>query len=315
MSLYKLRSRDFGPTAGALPSGLVAGPDHNVWFVTGASIGNITTSGVETEHRFKGADRTIGDTAVGSDGRVWFDESTAPTDANLLAAIDPATGKIQRYAVHGCRNIGGGLAQASDGNLYVACANLVGSQTTYGLLSISPKGAMRHIARGGSGGPSGSQGLIAGPDGAIEFAANDSSGGHALVRYDPATGNFSRHDLPFTSAIPQNLALGPDGNVWITDAFSTPDRTHVYVFLRNTLSVQPLALRLSVGASGTLTASYSGSLGLSSLSAATSNPSIATVAPGSGPGSFVVKAVASGSATITVADPIGNSVRVPVTVH
>jgi streptogramin lyase len=305
----------FLSTGRAIPSALVAGPDHNIWFVTGAAIGSITTSGAEREHRFKGADRTIGDIAVGSDGRVWFDESTAPTDANLLAAIDPTTGKIRRYPVRGCRNIGGGLALASDGNLYVSCTNLVGSQTAYSLLRISPKGAMTHIARGGSGGPSGTHGLVAGPDGAIWFAANDAAGGHALVRYDPASGNFKRRELPFTSAIPQNLALGPDGNIWITDAVSTFRRTHVYVFVLNTLSVQPPSLTLSIGASQALTASYSGSLGLSSLSAATSNPSVATVSAGSGPGSFIVKGVASGTATITVADPIGNSVRVPVSVH
>jgi streptogramin lyase len=252
---------------------------------------------------------------VGSDGRVWFDESTAPTDANLLAAIDPATGKIRRYPVRDCRNIGGGLALASDGNLYVSCTNLVGSKTTYHLLRISPNGSMKHIPRSLSGGPSGSHGLIAGPDGAIWFAANDSSGGHALVRYDPVSGDFNRHELPFTNAVPQNLAFGSDGNVWITDASSTPERTNIYVFVRNRLSVPPAALALSVGASDRLNASYSGSLGLSSLGASTSNPSIATVAAGSAPGSFVVKAVASGSATITVADPIGNGVRVAVTVH
>lgn len=103
--------------------------------------------------------------------------------------------------------------------------------------------------------------------------------------------------------------------MWITDAVSTFRRTHMYVFVRNRLSVEPLALTLSVGASRTLTTSYSGPLRPSSLSASTSNPSVATVAPGSGPGSFVVRGVAGGSATITIQDTIGNSFRVPVTVH
>lgn len=296
-------------STGRPPSGLAVGPDHNIWFVTQSIVGNITTSFVETDYSLGGPQST-GHIAAGSDGRVWFDELTAPTDANVIAAIAPSTGAISQYPVSNCRNIGDGLAKAADGNLYIICVHLVGSKTTYALLRISPTGTMHQIPV--SGGTPGR--LIAGPDGKIWFILSTSPG-YSLVRYDPSRGTFTPHALPFTAAVPSALASGPDGNIWITDAHSTGKRTNVYVFIRNRLDVQPASLTLATGAQSTLTAFYSGSLGRSSLSATTSNSAVATVAPSSPPGSFVVKAVASGSATITVTDTIENSFNVAVTVH
>src|SRR3989442_725766 len=70
------RYREFSlPTAVALPKGITAGPDGNLWFTEagGNRIGRITTGGVIRESPSKAG---IGPTeiAAGPDGNLWFTE-------------------------------------------------------------------------------------------------------------------------------------------------------------------------------------------------------------------------------------------------
>ena len=83
------------PTAESGPSGIVAGPDGNLWFTENQrnQIGRITPAGVITEFPIPtqgGSPRGI---AVGSDGSLWFTES-----GNKIGRIT-TTGVITEFTI------------------------------------------------------------------------------------------------------------------------------------------------------------------------------------------------------------------------
>ncbi len=85
------------PTASALPWGIAAGPDGNLWFTENGSgkVGRITTSGVITEFSLggNGGQRPF-DIVTGPDGNLWFTESSA----SILGRITPG-GIITQYTL------------------------------------------------------------------------------------------------------------------------------------------------------------------------------------------------------------------------
>src|SRR5262245_24955851 len=67
------------PTAGSAPSGIVDGPDGNLWFTEANTdkIGRITPSGVVTEFPIPTPGSSPLGIAVGPDGNLWFTEVNA----------------------------------------------------------------------------------------------------------------------------------------------------------------------------------------------------------------------------------------------
>src|SRR5262245_6193980 len=67
------------PTAGSAPSGIVDGPDGNLWFTEANAdkIGRITSSGVVTEFAIPTPGSSPLSIVVGSDGNLWFTEVNA----------------------------------------------------------------------------------------------------------------------------------------------------------------------------------------------------------------------------------------------
>jgi VCBS repeat-containing protein len=105
------------------------------------------------------------------------------------------------------------------------------------------------------------------------------------------------------------VTTGPDGNLWVDTVGGTPD---VDVFVADPLTVKPSAVSFSaVGQRATLKVTQKGS---THWTAASSNPAVATVAPGGTKATFTVQAVGNGTCTITISDGAGNSVAVKVTV-
>lgn len=84
------------------------------------------------------------------------------------------------------------------------------------------------------------------------------------------------------------------------------------VYILNVLDVTPASVELpGAGAKATLNATFTGR---GPLGASTSNPAVATVAPGMNADTSVVTAVASGEAVVTVADRRNNTFAVRVSV-
>ena len=67
------------PTFNAVPQGITAGPDGNVWFTEHnvGKIGRITPAGVITEYPLPNALSGPYDITLGPDGRLWFTEYDA----------------------------------------------------------------------------------------------------------------------------------------------------------------------------------------------------------------------------------------------
>jgi virginiamycin B lyase len=320
-SVFRTPSAD-GP---GQSGGLALGPDGNVWFAERAHIGRITPSGQITEYLLPNGNTPSGHVTAGGDGQVWFDENP-PSHSGIhmvgsgvqtVGRIDPTSGKITELQARCPFGCGGplGIAQSGNGDVY-----LLAYEPGYGGTSYYLGRFVHSGNRGWIGVPQGWGPLVEGPDGAIWWGANCQNpypGGPpcSLARYDPTTRRLSttydrNHGVV---AVP---ASGPDGNIWAiaTASGSYPSSPNsIAVFVRNVLNVHPEFLGFAkTGSTATLTATYAGP---SAISAASSNPSVASVTPTSPPGTFIVTANAIGSATITVQDTMKNSFNVPVTVN
>ena len=85
------------PTANSNPSGLVAGPDGNLWFTEAYAdkIGMINpTTHVITEFPIPTADSYPYSIAAGPDGNLWFTESGI---SNQIGEINPTTHVIAEF--------------------------------------------------------------------------------------------------------------------------------------------------------------------------------------------------------------------------
>jgi hypothetical protein len=299
--------------------GLSPGPDGNVWFAERSHIGRITPSGQITEYPLPNGNAPRGHVTAGGDGQVWFDERSPSYSFQTVGRIDPTSGKItelQARCPFGCAYDDTlGIAQAGNGDVYLLIDMPGYGQTYYylGRFVHSGNRGWVDVTSTNGGGP-----IVEGPDGALWWGANcrhayPSEPPCSLARYDPTTRRLSTSlDRGMAVALP---ASGPDGNVWAIGAsgYYPSSPNSIIVFVRNVLNVHPGFLGFAnTGSTATLTVTYTGSGG---VSAASSNPSVASVTPTSPPGTFIVTANASGSATITVQDTMKNSFNVPVTVN
>jgi virginiamycin B lyase len=301
--------------------GLSPGPDGNIWFAERKHIGKVTPAGQITEYPLPNGNTPGGHVTAGGDGQVWFDEiSPSFSGVYTVGRIDPTNGKItelQAHCPHDCAyGAPLGIAKAGNGDVYLLADLPAYGGTSYYL------GRFVHGGNQGWIDVTGTQGfgpLLEGPDGAIWWGANcwpsyPSGPPCSLARYDPATRRLStsRDRARMVVAVP---ASGPDGNIWAIGASglfpSSP--FSIVVFVRNVLTVHPAFLGFAkTGSTATLTVTYTGP---GALSVYSSNPSVASVAPTSPAGTFIVTANAVGSTTITFQDTLKNSFNVPVTVN
>jgi virginiamycin B lyase len=274
--------------------GISKGPDGNVWFLEKTHVAKITPIGTVTEYPFPSAVQTASDgIAAGPDGNVWFGEGNA-----IIAKIVPATGAITEYNVSpSCSPSGiGGVATGSDGNVWFDCSG--------SLIQITPNGASTRFFNPWGTAATAAD-LTRGADGKVWFVGSTAG---VVGNIDPKTFTITAFVPPSQSDRPQALALGRDGNFWLTTATG-----HIDVYIIKVLSVTPSTLTFtSVGQMQTLTVAQTGT---KKWTATTSNAAVATVVQGSPASKFVVTARGSGSCTITVKDSIGNSFSVSVTVQ
>jgi streptogramin lyase len=276
------------------------GPDGNIWFTEFNHIAKVTPAGVITEFAYPTQPNTnqYGGVTAGPDGNVWFSESSN----NAIGRINPSTGKIKEFTISPQSCVPAAIVTAKDHAMWFACLTTtptVGRISTSGTITLFPGG-------GGFGSNETEQFGAVGPDGNPWFA----SGNNNLVfKVDTATHAVTTFSPPLLSGErPDALQTGPDDNIWVT----TVGQNHIYVLVIDPMKVTPRKIAFTgIGQNVTVTVSEHGT---SSWTAKSSNTAVATVMQGSPGSKFIVTSVGSGSCKVTIADAIGNSVKVKVTV-
>jgi streptogramin lyase len=140
------------------------------------------------------------DTALGSDGNVWFTEF----DANKIGKITPS-GVVTEFTIPTANSDPEGIAAGPDGNLWFTetLGNKIGRITPAGVITEFPIPTAK----------SGASGITAGPDGKMWFTEFGSD----RIGRVTTSGTFSSFKLPTANAGPNGITAGPDGNLWFTE--------------------------------------------------------------------------------------------------
>lgn len=280
-------------------TGLVAGPDGNLWFcgsyaskkATLAGVGYVTPAGASTLYEVKGAATPVlTSIASGSDGNLYTTDENGNIDQ-----IAPGSGAITTFSVGGHP-------------LYITNSSntMVYSDASTAQLSVITKTGEFTVYPA----PSGERpGFVARKsDGTVLFVDTSNDSG-SIGTFDPSSGTFSAEAQAPHSGL-RYIYNGPDGNMWYTDAVGI-----VGAYLKFILTTSPASLSLGTPAcTATFTASETSYTG--EFSVASQSTSIATVSPASGSAGapFTVAGVSTGTTNIVVQDSMGNVTDVPVTI-
>jgi len=289
ISEYKLPSRAAGPL------GITSGPDGALWFTETYKhqIGRVTTTGSITEYQ-AGFGKNMNGIAAGADGKLWYSGGVSGEISSITTS-----GTVTHYMTRGYTH---DVTSASDGNIwFTEGGDLIGRVTPSGVVTeySIPNGLpLNEISQG--------------PGGWLWISQPDQFFGQsAFARFDPVRQKYiDTILLPSPFVNPNESVLGPDGNMWFTDY----QANLIGVYVIQVLTAQPRRISFAeIGLSQDLQVAekrYSGG-----FMATTTNPSVATVAPGGSQGDFIVTSVGPGSCKIVVSDTQQNSVAVHVSVQ
>jgi virginiamycin B lyase len=200
-----------GLNPGAVPGEMTTGPDGTVWFTDSSTaqpaIGRITSDGVIKEFPYPNAMPNLEAITPGNDGNVWI------TDRGQTPAIVKVTraGTITPFLIGAAPNtMPDKLTPGPDTKMWFTDE---GSPAAIG--SVPENGpAAEPTTEGNHGMQTGSRpdSIIAGSDGRLWFADQYSTS-PKLGAVTPATAAVTEYPL---GGVPQGIALGIDGNVWVT---------------------------------------------------------------------------------------------------
>lgn len=190
------------------PYGVAAGPDGRIWFVDSGnagppSIGRMTTEGVI------GASDIIpfpapslgGAATPGPDGNMWVQQD------NHLAKVPVGASQTSDITSYTLSSGNGGFASivaGPDGRLWYGQNKLIGASGTDGSVTTYGTSATSTIT-----------GVLVGPDNKIWFAAGDTI---TRMTTSGVTGAGDTFTLPAGNSSIYFMTLGPDGNLWFTQA-------------------------------------------------------------------------------------------------
>lgn len=177
---------------------LAAGADGNIWYTNGANrISKMTTNGVRTDYATISTPTGV---AAGPDGNIWY-TSAAPNNIVGKIAMD-GTGNVE-YSTGTCTDPRQ-IQAAPDGNLYFGCwgNDALGKITTAGVVTNT-----------GTTGVLDPEGLVAGNDGFVYFTANSTA---KIAKYSTTTGLVTEYATTYNRHT--GATIGPDNNLWYTDA-------------------------------------------------------------------------------------------------
>ena len=223
------------------PYGIAAGQDGKIWFTdpTFRHIGRMATDGTMVPGDLLGTPgaEPADFITAGPDGDMWAGGAghvfQIPTTAT-------STSKIVSHGPHG----GGGITTGPDGRLWftytpdpVVAPNYLGAITTGGSevdYQVGSAGSPQYISDG-----------IAGSDGKLWLGYDDAI---ARMSTSGVIGPSDVFTLPAPAAsVPNQLARGPDGNVWFTESVPaavgkiTPSG-HITLFRTPTANSLPLGI-------------------------------------------------------------------------
>lgn len=205
-----------GRTYQANQNGITLGPDGNIWFTEGpyGVVGNITPAGVFTQYTLPPSGTSYpskypNSITTGSDGALWF----ALANGNAIGRM-ATSGAYTEYPLGTCDGGPGSITSGPDGALWFVngCTNTINRMTTSGTVTTFPQPDGAHI-----------QDLTFGPDGALwfteygYFSSFTEVGGNKIGRMTTA-GVVTEYPLPNANSGPFQIANGPDGALWFTEA-------------------------------------------------------------------------------------------------
>ena len=201
-----------GITAAAAPTGIVRGPDDNLWFAefSASRISRITLTGTVTEFTLP-AGRGPLNITVGPDNNLWFTENTG----DRIGRINPQAGNdaaiqasITEFTVPGVGSAPNDIAAGPDGALWFSQSgsDQIGRISTAGVVT-------EFVVPGAGSMPSG---IAAGADGALWFT----QGGSGQIGRISTAGTVTEFTVPVGSggfSDPEDIIAGPGGALFFTD--------------------------------------------------------------------------------------------------
>lgn len=289
---------------------LALGADGNIWLGEMNHLASMSPTGALTEYPYWFGEKDNSNVAltISPDRRyVWYTVccDTIFQAGGFIGVMDTSTKFLTEWVIQNtsCRTPAG-IALGSDGMVYVPCFN--GGFGPGVLARLDPRTNVITTIDFNWPLYTTAVDTVRGPDGNVWMATGANG---VLARYDIANGAFDFYYTP-DGLSPVAAAAGPDGNLWTVA--QSRSAASIDVYIRNELVVSPSSATLSgPGATATLQATYTGT---GQLAAASKNPAVAVVAPGTAPNSFVVTGRSAGKTTILVRDTHRNSFAVAVDV-
>ena len=194
------------PTAASSPRSIVSGPDGNLWFTEtdGNKIGKVTTAGTFTEFAIPTAASSPRGIALGADGNLWFTESATDKIGRVTTAgvftefVIPTAGSSPRNIIRGLDDALWFTQQGS---------NKIGRISTSGAISET---LISSIATAPSG-------IVNGPSGTGMWFAESAAAGNKIGQISPLGDILSETAVTTAASGPEEITLGPDGNLWFTE--------------------------------------------------------------------------------------------------
>ena len=182
------------------PGTMVTGSDGNVWFINGAGIAEIDSSGHVTTYT-AGLDpgATPYDLTNGPLGDLWFTDN----GAKGVGYITPS-GAIHEFSAPG-GDVPLQIVAGSDGNVWFYSAG-----ATPAIVKMTPGGTFTPYPMPMHGEIA--DNMVLGPDGEIWFS---DMGTTSIGKIAP-DGTITEYPLAM-GAIPTNITVGPDGDLWFAD--------------------------------------------------------------------------------------------------
>jgi virginiamycin B lyase len=203
------------------PKQITPGPDGNLWFISpeatpgvGAVARIVPSSGAVTTYLTNAAPRTnpllLDDIVAAADGNLWFTgRDPSLGDLPTLSTITPAGTFIVPDLIG---SSGPAIALGPDGNLWTGGSFLGVIDTVWRQSTIATFLEVSTTP----------QALVSGPDASVWLVASNGSGAALVGRVVPNDpGNEVLTEFPvMSSGNLLDIAAGPDGNLWFTDAGS-----------------------------------------------------------------------------------------------
>jgi streptogramin lyase len=200
------------PTPNAAPTDLTIALDGSLWFTekNANKVARLTSAGVFTEYAVPTASSAPEWITAAPSGYVWFTERYG----RKIGRIHYSGGPVAEFAVPGTGAFATAITTDASGKVWIALNQQpnvarIGSISSTGVITLLPTGASQTMITS----------LVKGPDGNLWATQVSSYWGDSVARITTAGwGTFTNYRLANRSAGPQHITVGPDHNLWFTEA-------------------------------------------------------------------------------------------------